>query len=414
MITESVETTQQTNTQTFSEIKIEGVQIKIALYNGDGIMIESAWSTAPLSLEKCILDDFSVSTFSSTGVDTEMRYRISRRVTINGAVRWIYANTEQEYADKIISLYCQSNQLTTPKEKHNFREYALKWFETYSAPNVATVTATTYDRQITKYLLPAFGNMDIEDISTSHVQQFFNSIDGAKSTKNKIKIVLNQVFQSALDDGIVSKNPLKSSRLRIEGNASKEIQPYTVEEMQYLSAHIGDIKNEQDRLYLALQALHPLRLEEVLGLRWEDVDFEKELLYIRRAVTHPDRNQPEIKEPKTEKSKRAIGLSAITAGYLSLAKNKNGFVVGGDVPLSYTMVRRMCERIQRDTQFEGKITPIRFRTTVLTDLYNETKDIKLTQSMAGHTTSAMTLKYYVKGRESAADSVRAIDTLYTT
>lgn len=59
----------------------------------------------------------------------------------------------------------------------------------------------------------------------------------------------------------------------------------------------------------------------------------------------------------------------------------------------------MCDRIKRDTGFTENITPIRFRTTVLTDLYDQTKDIKLAQAAAGHTTSAMTLRYYVKGRE---------------
>lgn len=56
------------------------------------------------------------------------------------------------------------------------------------------------------------------------------------------------------------------------------------------------------------------------------------------------------------------------------------FVFGGKSPLSYTQVRRMCNRIKRDIGFDENITPIRFRTTVLTDLYDQTKDIKLAQA----------------------------------
>ena len=59
---------------------------------------------------------------------------------------------------------------------------------------------------------------------------------------------------------------------------------------------------------------------------------------------------------------------------------------GGKRPLSYTQVRKMCDRIKRNTGFTENITPIRFRTTVLTDLYDQTKDIKLAQAAAGHTT----------------------------
>lgn len=58
-----------------------------------------------------------------------------------------------------------------------------------------------------------------------------------------------------------------------------------------------------------------------------------------------------------------------------------------------------CGRIKRDTGFTENITPIRFRTAVVTDLYDQTKDIKPAQAAAGHTTSVMTLRYYVKGRE---------------
>ena len=107
-------------------------------------------------------------------------------------------------------------------------------------------------------------------------------------------------------------------------------------------------------------------------------------------------------------------MAFILSLYLLSATNKTGFVVGDDTPLSYTKVRRMCERIQKDIQFDGKITPIRFRTTVLTDLYDQTKDIKLTQNTAGHSTSTMTLKHYVKGRSGVNSSAQVIDDLYSS
>ena len=72
----------------------------------------------------------------------------------------------------------------------------------------------------------------------------------------------------------------------------------------------------------------------------------------------------------------------------------------------------MCERIRKDAGFDGNITPIRCRTTVLTDIYDKTKDIKLTQAAAGHTTATMTLKHYVKGREVDATAASVIEQRY--
>lgn len=155
-----------------------------------------------------------------------------------------------------------------------------------------------------------------------------------------------------------------------------------------------------------------MRLEEVLGLHPEDVDREGMAIHICRAVTHPTRNQPEVKDTKTDSSHRTIGLSALAVPFLP-SECKESFLFGRDKPLSYTQVRKMCQRIQKDTGFTENITPIRFRTTVLTDLYDQTKDIKLAQQAAGHTTSAMTLKYYVKGRKTEHKATAAVDRAYT-
>lgn len=341
--------------------------------------------------------------------DTEMatKHKINQPIIIKGEKRWITADTMQEFTDKVIQL------LGTPQDrgKHPFADYAWNWYNTYSAPNVETATATTYKRQIRLYLIPAFDGLAVEDITVDDIQRLFNGMGGAKTTKDKARMVLNQILDSAVEEKLISSNPLKSRRLKITGKASKATPPYTVEQMRYLVQHIEDIQSPVDRAYLALQALHPLRLEEVLGLAPGDIDTNSMTIHVRRAVTHPTRNQPEVKDTKTESSHRTIGLSSLALPFLQIPV-KGKFLFGRNKPLSYTQVRRMCWRIQRDTAFPESIAPIRFRTTVLTDLYDQTKDIKLAQAAAGHTTSAMTLKYYVKGRETASEAVAAVDKLY--
>lgn len=337
--------------------------------------------------------------------------KITRTVTINGIKHWIRASTEQEYADKLLKLVGTQSTALEPS-KHLFTDYALTWFETYSKPNIETVTATTYKRQLTCHLLPAFEGLAVEDITTDDVQRLFNGMTGAKATKDKTKMVLNQILDAAVEDGIITKSPLRSKRIKITGKASQPTAPYTVEQMRFLVQHIGDIQDPMDRAYLAIQALHPLRLEEVLGLQGADIDPENGAIHICRAVTHPTRNQPEIKDTKTRSSARTIGLSALAVPYLPQTQ-AGEFVFGGKRPLSYTQVRKMCNRIKRDTGFSENITPIRFRTTVLTDLYDQTKDIKLAQAAAGHTTSAMTLRYYVKGRETISKAAAVVDRAYS-
>lgn len=337
--------------------------------------------------------------------------KITRTVTISGVKHWIRASTEQDYAEKLLKLVGSQNT-AQQHSKHLFADYAMTWFETYSKPNIETVTATTYKRQLTCHLLPAFDGLMVEDLTTDDVQRLFNGMTGSKATKDKAKMVLNQILDAAVEDGLIAKSPLRSKRIKITGRASKATAPYSVEQMRFLVQHIGDIKDPQDRAYLAIQALHPLRLEEVLGLQAADIDPDSMAIHICRAVTHPTRNQPEIKDTKTQSSARTIGLSALAVPYLPQVK-AGEFVFGGKSPLSYTQVRRMCDRIKRDIGFDENITPIRFRTTVLTDLYDQTKDIKLAQAAAGHTTSAMTLRYYVKGRETISRAAAVVDRAYS-
>ena len=343
--------------------------------------------------------------------ENKMAPKITRTVTINGTKYWIRANTEQEYADKLLKLV-GTQDTAQERSKHLFSEYALNWFETYSKPNIATATVKLYSHLLTYHIIPAFEGMAVENIRVDDIQRLFNGMDTSKETKYKVKRLLNQVLNAAVDDEFLVKSPLKSDRIKITGAESTTTAVYSVEQMQYLIQHIGDIKQPLDRTYMAIQALHPLRLEEVLGLKWSDIDLEHMALSVNRAVTHPTRNQPEVKDTKTRSSIRTIGLSTLAVSYLTPGK-ADEFVLGGNSPLSYTQVRRMCERIQKDTGFIEKITPKRFRTTVLTDLYDKTRDIKLVQAAAGHTTAEMTLKHYVKGRGNVVKSAAAIESAYT-
>jgi len=336
-----------------------------------------------------------------------MATKINRVVMIHGEKRWIHANTEQEYADKLEKLF-----LGASTQKHNFKDYAWNWFELYSKPNIDATTAITYQRQLKVHLVPTFEKMDIEDITTDDLQRFFNKMSGVKTTKDKVKLVLNMIFEAAIEDGFIVKNPLKSKRLKITGPSSSPTKEYTVEQMRTLVNGISKVERPCDQRFLALIALHPLRLEEVLGLKWEDIDLDNMTICICRAVTHPDRNQPIVKETKTEQSQRVIGLSGIAARYLSEAGSSDEFVIGGTNPISYQQVKRMCERIRKNIGFEERITPIRFRTTVLTDIYDQTKDLKATQLAAGHSNASTTMKHYVKGRGGDLKTAEAIDRIY--
>lgn len=356
----------------------------------------------------------SISNRDSLESEEFMSNTIRRHVRINGTTVWITAKTEQEYMEKVVRL-SGGNAMPVSKPKHPFGEYALTWLNVFSRPNVERVTSVSYEQQLKNYILPVLGEMNLEDITPADVQKIFNNMGKRmkQESKNKVKIVLNQIFEMAMNDDIIAKNPLEAPSIRIKGEKSTPTIPYSVNEMRYMAEHLIDIQSGMDRAWLAISISLPLRPEEVLGLTWADVDEINGVFHIRNTVTHPARNEPEFKTyTKTAASIRDLAVSEELLSCLPVRGKLNEFVIGGKTPLTYMQVRRMRERIQRDIQFDGSITPRRFRTTVATDISAQTHDLKLVQKMLGHSSPQMTLKHYDKGRSTTVDATDSITSCY--
>lgn len=340
--------------------------------------------------------------------------KIRRPIMLNGVKVWVSGDSEQEYAENLLKL-AGHHETMTSGQKHRFRDYANDWFEIFSKPNVSEVTALTYERQLNLHIYPVLGDLFIEDITVADVQRVFNRMgdDVKRETKNKTKMVLSQIFKMAYENRLINRNPLRSSSLKIKGQASEETRPYTVEQMRYLASHLNDIRDPKARAWLALSISLPLRPEEVLGLRWEDLDEKNRVLHIRNTVTHPTRNEPYFHAyTKTASSKRDLHLPEEILAYLPERGAPKEFITGGAEPVSYTKLRGMRKWITKDIGFDETITPRRFRTTVATDISAMTHDLKLVQKMLGHSTPQMTLKYYDKGRSEAVDASEAIRQCY--
>ena len=138
--------------------------------------------------------------------------KIRREITVNGAKIWVTADTEQEYADKITRL--SGNAERPARSQHNFTQYAYRWFNVFSRPNVEEVTAITYKRQLDLHILPVIGDKAIEDVTVQDVQEIFNAMGeyASQQTKNKCKMVLNQIFKMAVEDRLAVHLPAASAR----------------------------------------------------------------------------------------------------------------------------------------------------------------------------------------------------------
>lgn len=263
----------------YSLVHVDGPIFRLDTCDAAGNVV-SYWlhSISELHLDSGIADMPK----SEGGVSDLAKYKFNQYVTVCGEKHWVTANTLQEFTDKIMRLSQGTN-----KGKHLFQDYATNWYMTYSKPNIATATATTYERQLRLHIFPSLGKKYVEDITVDDCQLLFNKIDGTKATKNKVREVLSQIFDLATDDKLLNANPLKSRRLKITGEDSKRTELYDVKQMKYLAQHIENVTNPIDRLFLAMLCFHPLRLEEFLGLKYSDINWQKCATYAGQLPIQP-------------------------------------------------------------------------------------------------------------------------------
>ena len=106
-----------------------------------------------------------------------------------------------------------------PSQSTKFEEWARTWLITYKKGKVKDSTyAETYERTVNNYLVPHFGALELSKIKPIDVQTFMNEKAHtlSDSTLNKIRICLNGMFEIAVENGMIQKNPAKNVKAKSE------------------------------------------------------------------------------------------------------------------------------------------------------------------------------------------------------
>lgn len=154
-------------------------------------------------------------------------------------------------------------------------------------------TAVSYRSSLRNYILPTFGDRRLDEITTSDIQRFHNSLKGKSCAANNARCVLSVMFNKADAWEVTSRrNPVTIVR-RFDQNAVERF--LTPEERQALErvltaaqqiplgnrGHIG-----QDAIWaIRLLTLTGMRRNEIRDLRWEHVDWRQSLLRLPDSKT---------------------------------------------------------------------------------------------------------------------------------
>lgn len=196
------------------------------------------------------------------------------------------------------------------------------WIDNVKGDNIRFNTRRNYNDRYKRNIKPMIGDMLLKDIKPLHCQNVLNQMaDGyANSVIELSRIVMYAMFDSALENELILKNPVTKSVKCTSGRKSKRTRALTIEEQRIFLKIVKDTSN-YNQYALILQT--GLRIGEMIGLRWSDVDFENKILHIRRTMGYRhSAGEWRIGEPKTKNSIRDVPLTQEAVDILKNQKEK--------------------------------------------------------------------------------------------
>ena len=187
--------------------------------------------------------------------------------------------------------------------------------------NLKPTTKSNYLYMYDRFVRDTFGKRNIAEIKYSDVVQFYNYLVEKQelqiNTLETVHTLLHPTFQLAVRDDIIRKNPSDGVMAELKKNLG----------MKTGVRHALTIP--QQRAFIEYIATHPIyyhwwpiltvflgtgcRIGEVLGLRWEDINYEKRIICVNHNLTYypvgEDRvSENHISTPKTEAGMRTIPM----------------------------------------------------------------------------------------------------------
>lgn len=193
-----------------------------------------------------------------------------------------------------------------------FGEFAGEWLDTH--PNLRPRTRQLYQQRIRDHLDPVLANLKLGEITAADVRRVKERCAAAGLsgwTQRGVLALLSGIMRYALEQQLIAANPVQAlskrdrPKARDGGRGRKRI--LTSDELGAVLAHSG-----RYRPMFAVAAYCGLRLSEVLGLVWDDVDFDAATIHARAQLSIPnehDRTPPHrvaLKSDSDEGCERSV------------------------------------------------------------------------------------------------------------
>ena len=353
------------------------------------------------------------------------RWEARYRSPVDDKQHSVYGNTQKAVKDKLKEIQLK---IDAYKELRGadmlMSEWLDIWLEDYTS-NIKPATRYAYASAIRSRIKPAIGDISIRDLKTEDIQKMYMDIRREGLTPKTIKDIhgiVHKCLGQALKLRYINHNV--SEACVLPRQERKEIQVMDEDEIEkFLTMIKGDCC--ENIFFVTL--FTGMRQGEVLGLTWDCVDFETNILRVDKQLLRPRDGSPiYFGTPKNDKPRYIYAsdsvmevLRAQKAKQLADKKNAGDkwirqkspwkdlvFTDKNGMPIKHQLVYKHYKKITKEMGLEhSRFHDLRHSFAVIS-LQNG-DDIKTVQENLGHYTASFTLQRYAhatnKMKKSSAD-----------
>lgn len=237
-----------------------------------------------------------------------------------------------------------------------FSEYIKEWYETFKKNQSSSATQKRY-LNVIKLVATEFGQTKLKDIDRYAYQKFINHFGKthAKHTVQKANMIIRSCVKNAIYDDIIRKDFTHGVQLTYDPKRTRQVEYPSVQEIKKIILTCkSNLQPRYTSRYMILTGiLTGMRISEVMGLTWDDVNYNWQTISINKTWDY--QNGGGFKPVKTESSKRIIRVNQSLLDRLSELKvNDNKMVFAnkrGLIPSS-NAVNKTLKNIMSDANIE--------------------------------------------------------------